>query len=50
MKECLEFDNPKTMDEVTKKASIFYQQNRPKGDGGKRLSYKKGTRFIHERK
>lgn len=46
MKERLEFENPKTMHEVIWKARIFYQQNRPKGDGGKRWSDKKGIKFY----
>jgi len=46
MKDRLKFDNPKTMHEVIRKACICYQQNRPKGDGGKWWSNKKGTRFV----
>eukprot|EP00253_Pinus_taeda_P023957 PITA_23957 len=46
MKEQLEFDNPKTMDEVIRKARIFYLQNRPKGDINKKWNDKKGNKFV----
>lgn len=45
MKECLEFDNPKTMEEVMWKARICYQQNKPNEDVGKRWADKKGNKF-----
>lgn len=46
MKERLEFDNPKTMDEVICKAWIFYQQNRPKGGMNKKWNDKKINIFV----
>jgi len=46
MKERLEFDNPKTMDEVIHKARICYQQNRPKGDMNKKCNDKKINKFF----
>lgn len=46
MKEWMEFDNPKTMDEVICKACICYQQNKPKGDPRKRWTDKKGSKFV----
>jgi len=36
MKERLEFDIPKTMDELTKKVIICYQQMKQKGDNSKK--------------
>jgi len=50
MKERLDFDNPKTMDEVIRKARIYYQQNKPKGDMSKRWADKKGNKFISSHK
>jgi len=32
MRERIEFDNPKTMDEVIRKAKICYQQSKQKGE------------------
>ena len=46
MKEHLEFDNPKTMDEVIRKPHLCYQQNRQKRDGGKRWNGKKGVNLY----
>jgi len=45
MKERLEFDNPKTMDEVITKAHQCYQQTKQKGDGGKIWTDKDGVKF-----
>jgi len=45
MKEQLEFDNPKTMDEVIRKARICYQQNKPKGDMSKNWTEKE-SKFV----
>jgi len=45
MKEHLEFDNSKTMDEVIRKARICYQQSRQNGDMGKIWNDKKGIKF-----
>jgi len=42
MKKRLEFDNPKKMDEVIRKAHICYQQMRQKGENNKGLLGKKG--------
>lgn len=46
MKERLKFDNSKTIDEFIRKARICYQQNRQKGDMGKRWDDKKGFKFT----
>lgn len=46
MKERLEFDNSKTMDEVIRKAQICYHQNKPKGDLSKRWAKEKGSKFV----
>jgi len=50
MKEWLEFDNPKVMDEVIRKACICYQQNKTKGDMSKRWADKKGNKLIPSHK
>lgn len=47
MKERLEFDKPKTMDEVTRKAWVCYQQNKQKGEGGQKWNDKKGSKFSY---
>lgn len=45
MRERIEFDNPKTMDEAIRKARICYQQNKQKGESsGKRWADKKNIR------
>eukprot|EP00253_Pinus_taeda_P031631 PITA_31631 len=45
MRERIEFDNLKTMDEAIRKARICYQQNKQKGENfGKRWIDKKGSR------
>lgn len=46
MKEKLEFDNPKTMDEVVQKAQIFYHQMKQKGEGNKYWTGKKGKKIF----
>jgi len=46
MKERLEFDNPKTMDELICKARICYQQNKQKEDMSKRWNDKRGSKFV----
>jgi len=46
MRERIEFDNPKTMDEVIRKARLCYQQSKQKGEGfGKRWADKKSSRM-----
>jgi len=45
MKEPLEFDNPKTMDEVIRKARVCYQQNKQKVEAGKKWNDKKRSKF-----
>lgn len=42
MKEKLEFDNPKTMDEAVWKAQICYQQMKQKGEVNKSWPSKNG--------
>lgn len=42
MKEILEFDNPKMMDESIRKDRIYYQQMRQKGDNNKNWATKNG--------
>jgi len=46
MKERLEIENLKTMEEVICKAQICYQQKKPKGDLSKRWTDKKGSKFL----
>lgn len=47
MREMIEFDNPKTIDEVIRKAMICYQQSKQKGEIlGKRCSDKKGNKMV----
>lgn len=41
MKERIEFDGPKTMDEAILKAKICYQQMKQKGEGNKGWMQKK---------
>ena len=41
MKECIEFVNPKTMDEEIRKARMCYQQAKEKGEQGKSWQEKK---------
>lgn len=50
MKERLEFDNPKTMEEVIRKVQICYQQNKQKEYVGKRWIDKKGIKFTSSHK
>lgn len=46
MRERIEFDNPKTMDEAIRKARLCYQQNKQKGEKyGKRWTDKRGSRI-----
>eukprot|EP00253_Pinus_taeda_P017986 PITA_17986 len=47
MRERIEFDNPKSMDEVIRKARICYQQSKQKGEAaGKKWNEKKGLKLI----
>eukprot|EP00253_Pinus_taeda_P006409 PITA_06409 len=47
IRERIEFDNPKTMDEVIRKARICYQQNKQKGDtSNKRWNERKSNRIA----
>eukprot|EP00253_Pinus_taeda_P006325 PITA_06325 len=47
MRERIEFDNPKSMDEVIRKARICYQQSKQKGEAaGKKWNEKKGFKSI----
>eukprot|EP00253_Pinus_taeda_P011347 PITA_11347 len=47
MSERIEFDNPKTMDEVIRKARIFYQQSKLKGEvAGKKGTDKRNNRLA----
>eukprot|EP00253_Pinus_taeda_P032718 PITA_32718 len=47
IRERNEFDNPRTMDEAIRKARIFYQQNKQKGDASnKRWNEKKSSRMA----
>eukprot|EP00253_Pinus_taeda_P015634 PITA_15634 len=47
MRERIEFDNPKSMDEVIRKARICYQQGRQKGEAvGKKWNERKGFKSI----
>eukprot|EP00253_Pinus_taeda_P031475 PITA_31475 len=46
MRERIEFDNPKTMDEAIRKARLCYQQNKSKGENpGKRWTDKRGSKI-----
>eukprot|EP00253_Pinus_taeda_P017918 PITA_17918 len=46
MRERIEFDNPKTMDEEIRKARLCYQQNKSKGENsGKRWTDKRGSKM-----
>eukprot|EP00253_Pinus_taeda_P029666 PITA_29666 len=46
MRERIEFDNPKTMDEAIQKARLCYQQNKSKGENpGKRWTDKRGSKI-----
>eukprot|EP00253_Pinus_taeda_P020635 PITA_20635 len=47
IRERIEFDNPKTMDEAIRKARICYQQNKQKGDtSNKRWNERKSNRIA----
>eukprot|EP00253_Pinus_taeda_P010917 PITA_10917 len=47
MRERIEFDNPKSMDEVIRKARICYQQSKQKGEAvGRKWNEKKGFKSI----
>lgn len=46
MKEKLEFDNLKMMDEVVRKGRIYYHQMKQKGEGNKNWTSKKGQIFT----
>lgn len=46
MKERIDFDNPKKMDETIRKARICYQQMRQKGDGIKKYMGIKGQKVF----
>eukprot|EP00253_Pinus_taeda_P011178 PITA_11178 len=51
MRERIEFDNPKSMDEVIRKARICYQQSRQKGEAvDKKWSEKKGFKPMGNNK
>jgi len=46
MRERIEFDNPKTMDEAIRKARLCYQKNKSKGENsGKRWTDKRGSKM-----
>eukprot|EP00253_Pinus_taeda_P016529 PITA_16529 len=47
MRERIEFDNPKSMDEAIRKARICFQQSKQKGEGvGKRWMDKRNSRTV----
>eukprot|EP00253_Pinus_taeda_P036311 PITA_36311 len=47
IRERIEFDNPRTMDEAIRKARICYQQNKQKGDtSNKRWNEKNSSRMV----
>eukprot|EP00253_Pinus_taeda_P028992 PITA_28992 len=51
IRERIEFDNPRTMDEAIHKARICYQQNKQKGDtSNKRWNERKSNRIAGNRK
>eukprot|EP00253_Pinus_taeda_P016981 PITA_16981 len=51
MRERIEFDNPKSMDEVIRKARICYQQSRQKGEtAGKKWNEKRGFKPMGNNK
>eukprot|EP00253_Pinus_taeda_P008592 PITA_08592 len=51
IRERIEFDNPRTMDEEIRKARICYQQNKQKGDiPNKRWNERKGNRVAGNNK
>eukprot|EP00253_Pinus_taeda_P010661 PITA_10661 len=51
IRERIEFDNPRTMDEAIRKARICYQQNKQKGDiSNKRWNERKGNRVAGNNK
>lgn len=47
IRERIEFENPRTMDEAIRKARICYQQNKQKGDApNKRWNERRGNRIV----
>eukprot|EP00253_Pinus_taeda_P019771 PITA_19771 len=51
MRERIEFDNPKSMDEVIRKARICYQQSKQKGEAAnKKWNEKKGFKAVGNNK
>eukprot|EP00253_Pinus_taeda_P036316 PITA_36316 len=51
MRERIEFDNPKSMDEAIRKARICYQQSKQKGEtAGRKWNEKKGFKSIGHNK
>ena len=51
MRERIEFDNPKSMDEAIRKARICYQQSKQKGEtAGRKWNEKKGFKSISHNK
>eukprot|EP00253_Pinus_taeda_P019676 PITA_19676 len=51
MRERIEFDNPKSMDEAIRKARICYQQSKQKGEAaGRKWNEKKGFKSIGSNK
>eukprot|EP00253_Pinus_taeda_P011753 PITA_11753 len=47
IRERIEFDNPRTMDEAIRKAKIFYQHNKQKGEApNKRWNEKRGNKVV----
>eukprot|EP00253_Pinus_taeda_P033189 PITA_33189 len=47
IRERIEFDNPRTMDEAIRKARIYYQQSKQKGDtSNKRWNEKRSSRMV----
>eukprot|EP00253_Pinus_taeda_P013044 PITA_13044 len=51
IRERIEFDNPRTMDEAIRKARICYQQNKQKGDiSNKRWNERKSNRIVGNHK
>eukprot|EP00253_Pinus_taeda_P011015 PITA_11015 len=51
MRERIEFDNPRTMDEAIRKARIYYQQSKQKGDSSNRKwNEKKNNKAVGNNK
>lgn len=50
MKEKLEFENPKMIDEAVQKAQIYYHQMKHKREGTKNWTSKKGKKYFQPEK